>query len=75
MQVKPENRLVADTLEAEWNRKLQALAEARLEYERQHSLDRQLLDGESERRSWRLYPTSLASGMILEHRCARRSGW
>jgi hypothetical protein len=46
MQVEPENRLVADTLEAEWNQKLQALAEARLEYERQRSLDRQLLDEE-----------------------------
>jgi DNA invertase Pin-like site-specific DNA recombinase len=46
MQVEPENRLVADTLEAEWNHKLQALAEARLEYERQRSLDRQLLDEE-----------------------------
>src|SRR5216683_3064529 len=28
--------------------------------------------GKSERRSWRLYPTSLASGMILEHRCSGR---
>jgi hypothetical protein len=46
MQVEPENRLVADTLEAEWNQKLQALAEARLECERQRSLDRQLLDQE-----------------------------
>jgi hypothetical protein len=46
MQVEPENRLVADTLESEWNRKLQALAEARLECERQRSLDRQLLDRE-----------------------------
>ena len=46
MQVEPENRLVADTLEAEWNRKLQALAEARLECERQRSLHRQLLDRE-----------------------------
>ena len=28
MQVQPENRLVADTLEAEWNHKLHLLAEA-----------------------------------------------
>src|SRR5271169_5955887 len=40
LQVQPENRLVADSLEAEWNRKLQALAEARLECERQRSIDR-----------------------------------
>jgi DNA invertase Pin-like site-specific DNA recombinase len=44
MQVEPENRLVADTLEAEWNHKLQVLAEARMDYERQRSLDRQVLD-------------------------------
>jgi hypothetical protein len=46
MQVQPENRLVADTLEAEWNHKLHALEEAKLEYERQRSLDRQVLDEE-----------------------------
>ena len=75
MQVEPENRLVADTLEAEWNRKLQALAEARLECERQRSLDRQLLDQEKREKIMALYPTSLGSGMILERPCARRSGW
>ena len=37
MQVEPENRLVADTLEADWNQKLQLLADARLEYERQRT--------------------------------------
>jgi hypothetical protein len=31
----PDNRLVADSLEAEWNTKLRALAEAQQEYERQ----------------------------------------
>jgi DNA invertase Pin-like site-specific DNA recombinase len=46
MQVEPENRLVADTLEAEWNQKLQLLADARLEYERQRTLDRRVLDDE-----------------------------
>jgi hypothetical protein len=46
MQVEPEHRLVPDTLEAEWNRKLHALAEAWMECERQRSLDRQLLDRE-----------------------------
>jgi hypothetical protein len=35
---------IALVTEAEWNRKLQTLAEARLECERQRSLDRQLLD-------------------------------
>lgn len=46
MQVEPENRLVADTLEREWNQKLQLLADARLEYERQRSIDRRVLEDE-----------------------------
>lgn len=46
MQVEPENRLVADTLEAEWNQKLQLLADARLEYARQSAVDRRVLDDE-----------------------------
>ena len=42
MQVDPNNRLVADTLEAEWNAKLRALREAQENYQRQQ--DRILLD-------------------------------
>jgi DNA invertase Pin-like site-specific DNA recombinase len=44
MQVDPDNRLVADELEAEWNRKLRAVAEAQEESERQRSHDRAILD-------------------------------
>ena len=44
MQVDPNNRLVADTLEAEWNEKLRALQEARDEYERRRKSDRLELD-------------------------------
>jgi len=44
MRVDPENRLVADTLEAEWNTKLTALAEAQEAYERQRQADRLMLD-------------------------------
>lgn len=44
MQVDPENRLVADELEAEWNRKLRAVAEAQEEYERQRRNDATALD-------------------------------
>ncbi len=39
MRVDPDNRLVADTLEADWNGKLRALAEAQEEYERQSKAD------------------------------------
>ncbi|MHB9038956.1 MAG: recombinase family protein [Armatimonadota bacterium] len=40
MQVDPDNRLVADALEAEWNEKLKALTGAQEEYERAREADR-----------------------------------
>lgn len=47
MPVDPDNRLVADTLEADWNRKLRALLqEAQQEYERQRDHDRAAIDEE-----------------------------
>jgi DNA invertase Pin-like site-specific DNA recombinase len=48
MKVDPNNRLVADTLEAEWNEKLRALQEAQKQYEQQRHADRQLLDEKSQ---------------------------
>jgi len=47
MKVDPENRLVADTLEAEWNNKLSALAEAQEQYERQPQKQRMLIDAQA----------------------------
>lgn len=44
MLVDPNNRLVADTLEAEWNEKLGALAKAREERERARHQDQLVLD-------------------------------
>jgi DNA invertase Pin-like site-specific DNA recombinase len=44
MMVDPQNRLVADTLEAEWNDKLRALAKAREDRERERHADRLVLD-------------------------------
>jgi DNA invertase Pin-like site-specific DNA recombinase len=44
MQVDPNNRLVADTLEADWNDKLRALTEAQEQYEQQRQKDRTVLD-------------------------------
>jgi hypothetical protein len=40
MRVDPNNRLVADTLEALWNEKLRQLEEAREQYEKQRQSDR-----------------------------------
>lgn len=44
MMVDPTNRLVADTLEADWNEKLRALAKARDERERARAEDRLAVD-------------------------------
>ena len=39
LQVDPDHRLVADSLEADWNHKLRALEEAQQAYERQRQVD------------------------------------
>jgi DNA invertase Pin-like site-specific DNA recombinase len=44
MQVDPNNRLVADALEADWNNKLRTLTEAQEHYEQQRQKDRIVLD-------------------------------
>jgi DNA invertase Pin-like site-specific DNA recombinase len=49
LRVDPDNRLVADTLEADWNRKLCALDEAQKEYERKREADRLELNEEDRR--------------------------
>ena len=46
MRVDPNNRLVADTLEALWNEKLRQLAEAKDEYEKQRQSDRRTISEE-----------------------------
>jgi DNA invertase Pin-like site-specific DNA recombinase len=43
MRVDPDNRLVADSLEAEWNNKLRTLSETQQERERQREQDRKIL--------------------------------
>jgi len=44
MRVDPDNRLVADAIEAQWNEKLRAVRQAEEEYERQRQADRLALD-------------------------------
>ena len=46
MQVDPENRLVADSLEADWNTKLRALRNAQEEYEQQREKDFKIFSSE-----------------------------
>ena len=54
MRVDPDNRLVADSLEAEWNNKLRALEEAQKAYEKQRQADRHVLDPEQETKIYAL---------------------
>jgi hypothetical protein len=49
-QVDPANRLVADSLEGDWNQKLRALAEARQKYEQQRQADTHLCNEEERAR-------------------------
>jgi len=50
MQVDPVNRLVADSLEADWNARLRALGQAQKEYEHQRDADRLTVDQEARQR-------------------------
>jgi DNA invertase Pin-like site-specific DNA recombinase len=50
MKVDPDNRLVADTLEAEWNDKLRRHADAAEEYERRSKQQAEALSAEARRR-------------------------
>jgi hypothetical protein len=50
MRVDPDNRLVADSLEGEWNTKLRALSDAQDQYARQRDDDRMHVDGETRAR-------------------------
>lgn len=49
MQVDPNNRLVADTLETDWNAKLRSVVEAQDEYKQQLAIDAQTLTAEKKK--------------------------
>jgi len=50
MKVDPNNRLVADVLEAEWNQKLRGLNESQAQYEQQSQADHAVLDEKAKAR-------------------------
>jgi hypothetical protein len=50
MQVDPANRLVADSLEADWNAKLRTLGDAQEDYERRRAADRLVVDEQQRQR-------------------------
>jgi len=61
MQVDPANRLVADSLEADWNNKLRILDESQQEYQLQHNADRHQITEQEEKRILQLasdFPTA-----------------
>jgi len=60
MHVDPKNRLVADSLEADWNDKIRLLNNAREHYQRHRDADRFIVDDEQRRRALALateFPT------------------
>jgi len=54
LQVDPDNRLVADALEADWNHKLRALADAQQQYEQQRESDQRVIDPDQRARIFAL---------------------
>jgi len=60
LRVDPDNRLVTDVLEADWNEKLRALREAQQDYERQRNADPSTLD-ENQRQRILALATDFAS--------------
>jgi len=46
MRVDPDNRLVADSLESDWNTRLRQLREAQKHYEKESQKDHELLNGQ-----------------------------
>jgi DNA invertase Pin-like site-specific DNA recombinase len=54
LQVDPDNRLVADTLEADWNNKLRALADVQQQYDRQRESDQRVIDADQRARIFAL---------------------
>jgi DNA invertase Pin-like site-specific DNA recombinase len=54
MHVDPANRLVADTLESDWNLKLRVLTAAQEDYERQRAADRLTIDDQERERIFKL---------------------
>ena len=75
LRVDPDNRLVAASLEAEWNAKLRALSEAEQNYERQRQAD-QFTISETQREQVLALATNFrAYGTVLIPPIANVSEW
>jgi len=73
MEVDPGNRLVADVLESEWNRSLQALRDAENERDRLRDQDGYCSMSRFANASWNSRRTSLGYGTTLRRRTERKS--
>ncbi|MCZ7663133.1 MAG: recombinase family protein [Thermoleophilia bacterium] len=73
LKVDPDNRLVAGSLEADWNQKLRAQAEAQEAYERERAGGGVCSARSNGRRSSRWPPTFPASGVIRTSPCGSAS--
>jgi hypothetical protein len=75
MHVDPGNRLVADTLEAEWNQALRALADAKDRYEKQRQSMVQDLPTSSDPLLWLWQQTFLDCGTTRTRYNVSVNGW
>jgi len=73
MQVDPDNRLVADTLEAEWNEKLRALQEAKDFYEKHRRIDAAKLQNEQQKEIFKIARDFPNCGTTRRHLHERKS--
>lgn len=74
MRVDPNNRLVADSLEADWNDKLRLLDEAQERYRQQHDADAVVLGDEQRARILALAHDVPVSGAMRRPRTVSASG-
>ena len=75
LHVDPANRLVADVLEADWNGKLRALAEAQEPCQRGREADRVMLEAEQQHQIRQLATDFPRCGATRGLRCASASVW
>jgi hypothetical protein len=75
LRVDPDNRLVADSLEADWNAKLRAQAAAQEEYERRRAADGRVLDAEQRAAVLALATDFPGCGATRRRPSASASGW
>ena len=75
LRVDPDHRLVADSLEADWNHKLRALTEAHAEYARRREQDARVVTDVQRATILALHQTFPVCGGIPPRRTASANVW